>query len=285
MGKGFTVNYTIFLVVIGFFVLFTTGLAIASQHVDGIDDMTGIEPPSEIEACQVLSDEEDIETGYFLQIGGGYNSEEVMDNYVSRNWLSTSDSMRIEEGEESAWFEGDVIYSDYKRYLENITVEYSILGNDSSVEVSVSNMSAGIAGNFRTGETIAEETFNESTDGDIETVKLDVEPQLVAGTAVRIDLDRGDENQEPILWRVTWDGYESDEEITDLIRGMFRGIGNLVTTAVAGAKCVFAQVGNLFKIVVFNTDNSVINGLILPFQIVFSLMLILLALRVLEAVR
>ena len=52
--KGTFIDYNYLIIIIMFFVVFVTGLALASESIEGIQEITGVTPPTELEACRLL---------------------------------------------------------------------------------------------------------------------------------------------------------------------------------------------------------------------------------------
>ena len=134
--KGVWIDYNYLVLILMFFVVFSTGLSFASESVPNVDSLTGVTPPNEVSACEPPATQKDVwyrKGTEDVSWNDGLPSSHID---VYNVWTPT-----IEQDESGDWFivedvidymspeEGDRLAKDEPRQSLRITSAQGITGN------------------------------------------------------------------------------------------------------------------------------------------------------------
>ena len=287
--KGVFIDYNYLVIILVFFVLFTTGITLASDQVEGIEEFTGVTPPTEIEACNW----KDIEGDLWYQKGtdawnwdyGRVGGDAVLDN-VEVEWIDEGDPEHLHPDEPTNFiqledpFFSDVTEGTYteidREVLAGRPGNFNIPGNVAVNQIRLwsytpENTELELLFEYEDGENASQqwsytvEYENRDDDGigeyviDAEDIVLEDGSSVVVQDDVEITFtlrrDDGDDVS-PRLNRARFYG-----ELVDYEEGF-------ISSGVNMGRCVIAQVLNLFNIITFRTGYMWIDLVLIPFQIV-----------------
>jgi len=268
--KGLSGGYNYLILSIVFITFFATGATIASESIEGISEITGVTPPSEIRACNLVSEElygDDL----LFQIGGGYPfiDPDTMSYYTS-NVNTTEDLMKLPEGEN---YGRHIVYKEFEKVqsLENITYGYSNIAGGGNITIEVYTESTGVGEEYE----LVEQIKITSGSSDIIQTSYSVDSERIEKLQLRVILERRNTSYQPIVFYVGLRGEELDENIDYIwYKDLFTGLGELYSRTKQMAYCTVMQIANLFKAVTMTTGEWWMDMVLVPFQIVLLMLVI-----------
>lgn len=281
--KGTFIDYNYLIIIIMFFVVFVTGLALASESIEGIQEITGVTPPTELEACRFVMPEGEI----WYQKGtdavswtSGIANEHVLLDQISINTL--------EEGGENHLAPDEP--------LEHIAIEDWVLTNYLTGRYTEVATGIGTRGWFDIQGTVIVEDmkfYSWTPPGTHITVTLD---NLVNETESWSYTIHPDNREDFIGWYeigqeeiMIGDNYIYVDEEVEIEFELSRDstdfesprlstaemYGSHIETEDEGVlrrglrmgRCAMAQTFNLFNIITLQTGHMWIDIILIPFQI------------------
>lgn len=274
MRKGALSGYNYVVLTIVFMIFFSTGLAIASESIEGISEVVGITPPSEIKACETVQTEL-YENNTIFKIGEGYPFENEEDFTVQRNGLNTTENnIKLDDGDTGG---NIVITKNFENVhtLESINLATSNFAPDgypdgSQVIVRISEYDF----DYLNSELIKEIRYNTSY-SNIQEETISFDNQTIGKLRVGVWLSRDNTSYQPILYHLALNGQELDEKVEYVFyKDIVSELSDLYGRAKQITVCGIMQLSNLFKAVTFSTGEWWLDMVLIPFQIVLVIIIV-----------
>lgn len=272
--KGLSGGYGYLLLSIVFVTLFATGTTIASESIEGISDFTGVTPPSEIRACNVIA-EDLYRDNLIFKIGDGYPflPKEELDRYTSSLNFSNNDTLSLFDDENDGYDGVHILDKNFENVqsLENITYAYSNFGGG-NITINVYSESTGVGEDYELKKQVF--ITNESTDI-IETSES-VDEKRLEKMRLEIKMKRNNLTEEnPLIYYVGLRGTKLDEKVDYVwYKDIGTSIANLYSRTKQMAYCSVMQIANLFHAVTMTTGEWWMDMVLVPFQIVLLIIII-----------
>lgn len=285
--KGTFIDYNYLVIILMFFVVFTTGVGLASEHIDGVSEITGVSPPTEIDACKLGALETDIV--YSKGVDRTSWTEGInVDVELTRTQIYSVEEDDIsemipEEPEQfvalEEWWILDITDGNY---LEQNTFRrpayYQVSGiarteqidvlswtpPGTTIEVSLENLEDTTDDfSYVIDPENREEYFGwytiEQEDIEINGENVDLNPE----SEIRFTLERiGDDFESPRLYAT--DIYAPHIEIDE----------GFIDRSLRMGRCAIAQSFNMFNIVTMQTGYLWIDMVLVPLQIILMFFII-----------
>lgn len=284
MRKGALSGYNYIVLTIVFMIFFSTGLAIASESIEGISKVVGITPPSEIRACNTV-DEDLYQDDLLLKLGDGYPftfSEEF--DIVTSTLNFTDRYIRLPSTDNEG-----------RHMIQKRFDTYQIVNN---ISIATSNF---VPTGYPDGTNITINLYNESTGylqkkNLVKQIKItegysDIREESFAADDIKIGkmwleikMERLNDSYNPMLYYVELRGENTDANVDyPFYREAYSGISRFLGQVKQIGYCGVMQLANLFKAVTFSTGEWWLDMILIPFQIVMVIIIVRIAAEIIAS--